>query len=154
VDLLLTFSGSHSLEPALSTMKPLCFKEFFVLVLTACAVPHVIAVTTMCMWSSGCGPGRPCAPGLYCDYRDAFWSQCKENEGLSQSGCYVTIDGEYEGNRWGCDKDDDCCNPDATCGSVERPVCQVPCGITVVPSDYCVNGVMDSSETNCCAASW
>jgi hypothetical protein len=102
------------------------------------------------LWSIGCTSTSNCSVGTYCYYESSYFSQCRElpYECLSEDevakaapgapntrkltdtpeegscDCIATNDGPYNGNRWGCASDSDCCNPDAKCSNQK---CYLPC---------------------------
>jgi hypothetical protein len=94
-----------------------------------------------------------CTAGTYCYYESSYFSQCREapyeclsevaisraapdapdNRKLTDTphapeegscDCIATNNGPYNGNRWGCASDSDCCNPDAKCSNQK---CYLPC---------------------------
>ena len=81
-----------------------------------------------CLWAQGCSSSIECEEGSYCQIFPG-WSQCQEDKHLSTSHCYVTNNGPYSGQRWGCSKDLDCCNPAAICGS-DR-LCNLSCNLSL-----------------------
>jgi hypothetical protein len=89
---------------------------------------------TICLWENGCASDPTnCQFGTYC-YQDEFWSQCRENVATPTTQCFPTYNGPFSGNKYGCTRDSECCNPGAVC---QDNLCVIPCassGITIVPS--------------------
>lgn len=108
----------------------------------------------LCLWDTNCAadPSK-CEPGTYCatfespersslhrslQEEEPHWSQCQENSsGEPSSDCYVTRNGPYHGQRWGCEVDADCCNEAATCvieSSDSKSFCLLQCALNPSPT--------------------
>ena len=124
------------------------------LLLLAIAATGAIATDEgiKCMWDIGCSTTGDdiCTAGTYCYYESSYFAQCREapyeclsevaisraapgapdNRKLTDTpeegscDCIATNNGPYNGNRWGCASDSDCCNPDAECSHQH---CYIPC---------------------------
>ena len=59
--------------------------------------------------------------------------------------CFVTNNGPNKGDRWGCEKDSDCCNPSAECSSTTK-LCTLPCRVANNPFIYKVLIVLTNAS--------
>lgn len=101
---------------------------------------HISTSVVKCLWDNDCATNSAsCELGTYCYVAPSgFWSQCQELF-PGNSGCYVTNEGPFDGARWGCEVDVDCCNEHASCvisNGNSRGICQLQCstGITNAPA--------------------
>lgn len=83
-----------------------------------------------CLWQTGCDATKDnCEPGTFChtDYMNP-WTQCQEKPIEIPENCFVTKEGPFGGQRYGCKKDSDCCNENAVCG--DDHYCHLQCSLT------------------------